>query len=489
MSYLVERFGFDEVDLTVDERIKVDEQIKNSDHKRLDFFSILTAILSAVMLLLDFIFFDNQNQAYYVVSDLILFICSLLVVANFTLLKFKNSKFANTFKSFSYNLFVPLILLWSTTIAAIEPNSILNIVTFYFVFFLITFSVFIKFKTLIIYYIAIFSAYIILSLTLKNQIFSETLLAIAIVCLVILPFYYYFKLLKYNSNATNYKLVLLHASLEKEVLSRISELQHVNSDLENEIGKRKIVEFKLRETLKQAELSERLKSEFLANISHEIRTPLNSIVGFSQMITEDGVTLDMKKQFQELIASNTMYLLSTIDDIFDASLLQADQIKPINKPVNINSFIENIFYETNSICLKYQKTHLQLINKPFDDKNLKIITDEYYLKKAFVRLIDNAFKFTKDGHIEIGVLQTMTTIEFYVEDTGIGIKEKDQIIIFEPFVQGNGSFSRGFGGSGLGLTIVKGMVSALGASLNFTSKENEGSKFSIVFNKVFIDRS
>ena len=121
--------------------------------------------------------------------------------------------------------------------------------------------------------------------------------------------------------------------------------------------------------------------------------------------------------------------------------------------------------------------------------NGNIVMGEFYLKKAMIRLIDNAFKFTKEGQIEIGVRQTMDTIEFYVTDTGIGIKEKDQLIIFEPFVQGNGSFSRGFGGSGLGLTIAKGMTKALGASFSFISKENEGSTFSITFNKIVIDRT
>ena len=244
--------------------------------------------------------------------------------------------------------------MWATSIVALEPKSVLNIISFYFVFFLIIFSIYIQYRTLIIYYIAILFTYLSLSFVLKNQIFSESFLAIIIVCVIILPFYYYFKKLKYISTATHYKLDLLRSNLESEVVIRINELQQVNSNLENEIGKRKIVESKLRETLKQAELSDRLKSEFLANISHEIRTPLNSIVGFSQMITEDGVSDEMKVQFQELIASNTMYLLSTIDDIFDASLLQADQIKPINKSLNVNSFLENVYYETNGIGVKYQ---------------------------------------------------------------------------------------------------------------------------------------
>jgi len=489
MSYLGERFGFEEVDLTNDEELEVYELIKKADQKRIDFYSIIASICSTIMILLDFIVFNDSNHKLYLFSDITLLIGSLFLIYNLSFHDLNESKYKKAFKTLSYKLFVPLILLWATSIVALEPKSVLNIISFYFVFFLIIFSIYIQYRTLIIYYIAILFTYLSLSFVLKNQIFSESFLAIIIVCVIILPFYYYFKKLKYVSTASHYKLDLLRSNLESEVIIRINELQQVNSNLENEIGKRKIVESKLRETLKQAELSDRLKSEFLANISHEIRTPLNSIVGFSQMITEDGVSDEMKVQFQELIASNTMYLLSTIDDIFDASLLQADQIKPINKSLNVNSFLENVYYETNGIGVKYQKNHLLIVKKLMNNQNLKIVTDEFYLKKAMIRLIDNAFKFTKEGQIEIGVRQTMDTIEFYVADTGIGIKEKDQLIIFEPFVQGNGSFSRGFGGSGLGLTIAKGMTKALGASFSFISKENEGSTFSITFNKIVIDRT
>jgi len=229
-----------------------------------------------------------------------------------------------------------------------------------------------------------------------------------------------------------------------------------------------------------------LKSEFLANISHEIRTPLNSIVGFTEMMTEEGVSTERKKEYQALVASNTMYLLSTIDDIFDASMLKTDQIKPIIKSCPIYSFMENVFYETSGIELKYNKKHLNFIRRNIENQCLILKTDEFYLKKAILRLIDNAYKFTEHGDIEVEAVVVNEYLELIVSDTGIGIEEKDQIRIFEPFVQGDGSFTRGYGGSGLGLTIVKGLVRSLGGEFNFESTPGVGSKFHIRFNKFYL---
>jgi signal transduction histidine kinase len=321
----------------------------------------------------------------------------------------------------------------------------------------------------------------VIKLLIEQPIFTENTAAMLIVCILILPFYYSFRATRVNSQAAIVMLNDKKKNLEEEVSIRTRELSFVNSNLKDEIGQRKIIESKLRETLKLAESNSQLKSEFLANISHEIRTPLNAIVGFTEMLTEDGVSPEKKKEFQFLVEVNTSLLLSIIDDIFDASLIRTDQINPIIKPITVNSFLSSLSYDLNSIALKYEKQHLELVKCLCDNEKLIFYSDEYFLKKAFLRLIDNAYKFTEQGKIEIGVLEGIDRIDLFVSDTGKGISEKDSIKIFEPFVQGDGSFTRNYGGAGLGLTIVKGITQALGATLSFKSKPGVGSTFTISF--------
>ena len=217
-------------------------------------------------------------------------------------------------------------------------------------------------------------------------------------------------------------------------------------------------------------------------MSHEIRTPLNSIIGFTEMITEDGVTDADKKIFQNLVDTNTMYLLSVIDDIFDVSFIKTNQLNLMLKRVMLSSFIEIVLNEIPVFKLKYDKEDFAF-EVSYPQEPIWIETDDFYLKKAILRLLDNAFKFTRKGQIDFHTVLDETHLRFVIKDTGIGIKDEDRERIFDPFIQGDGSFSRGYGGSGLGLTIARGIVTELGGTLHFDSKENEGSTFYIEFER------
>jgi signal transduction histidine kinase len=486
MGLMRENFGFEKISLSDEEKIQLDNQIKKLDENRLELFALVTICFSFIFLFFDIFYFKQSLRTFYLIFDTSFFIISLFYILISFLLRKKELPIFIIAKKVAFNLFPLFSLLWGTAICVLDPDSKLNMITFYFVLFIFAFAVTATLKTWLIYYIFIFTEYSLLIFFLGKPFLTENTFIVALGCFLILPFYNSFRSTRVHSHAAAIKLKGLNKNLENEVEHTLRELQHLNNNLNVEVGQRKIIESKLRESLKLLESSNQLKSEFLANISHEIRTPLNSIVGFTEMMTEDGVPPERKKEYQELIASNTMYLLSTIDDIFDASMIKADQINPVMKHFKVSSFLDNIFYETNGIGLKYQKKHIRLIRKTVENSNLMINTDEFYLKKAIVRLIDNAYKFTKEGSIEVGSVMINGYLEFHVIDTGIGIAEKDQIRIFEPFVQGDGSFTRGYGGSGLGLTIVKGIVRALGAEFNFKSTPGLGSTFTISFNKYFL---
>lgn len=486
MNFVKENINFEKINLTEREKVLLYQQLEKIDEGRIELFAKVSFVCILIMLIFDLLFFDRSIQVFYLLFDASFVFLSGFVLVLSVLSKNSDSEVIGKMRKAGLDLYPVFSLLWATAICALDTQSKLNLLTFYFVLYVISFAVLKPIKTLLFYFSLIILEFVLLTILRDKPLMAEPFLTVIIGCLIVLPFYSSFRATRINSLSALIKLSSINNNLKSEVENSIRELQHLNNNLSIEVNQRKIIESKLRESLKLLESSNQLKSEFLANISHEIRTPLNSIVGFTEMMTEDGVTPERKKEYQELVASNTMYLLSTIDDIFDASMIKTDQINPVMKPFVVNSFLDNIFYETNGIELKYQKRHINLIRKNLKERDMMVNTDEFYLKKAIMRLIDNAFKFTKEGSIEIGAVMVNGYLEFQVSDTGIGIAEKDQIRIFEPFVQGDGSFTRGYGGSGLGLTIVKGISKALGTEFSFKSVQGEGSTFIIRFNKYFL---
>jgi signal transduction histidine kinase len=487
MRFFRKRFGVEKLAITEKDERLIYKQLREIDENRLELFAYISLVAISVMLILDVVYFDEKQRRFYVTFDSLFWLISFCMILIPALFRKKGGTALLNLKNWVFEIFPLFWLIWATAICALDPTSLLNIITFYFILFLFAFAVITSFKRFLFYYVIIFSEYIFIKVVIDQPILTENTVSMLIVCGLVLPFYHSFRSARVTSQAA---LIILNdqkKNLEDEVAVSNRELLILNSNLNDEIRQRKIVESKIRETLKLAESNSQLKSEFLANISHEIRTPLNAIIGFSEMLTEESVSVQRKKEFQEMIETNTGLLLSTIDDIFDASLIKTEQITPIEKHFVVNSFLRNLTYDLNSIALKYNNRHIDMVINPSPDEELTILTDEYYLKKALIRLADNAYKFTEQGRIEIGVFKGEgDTIEFYVSDTGIGIPEKDYIKIFEPFVQGDGSMTRDFGGSGLGLTIAKGISRALGATLNFSSKIGSGSRFSMSFCKDII---
>jgi signal transduction histidine kinase len=486
MGILSRRFGAEKLAFSEKDEKLIYQQLREIDENRLELFGYISLVAISIMLILDLFYFGQKFKCIYLSFDLAFWLLSASLILIFRLSRKKTSKRLTFLKNKLFDIFPPFWLIWSTAICALDPSSLLNIITFYFILFLLAFAVLSSIKTFLLYYLAAFAEFILLKLIIDQPILTENSAALLIVCVLILPFYNSFRSIRVNSQGALIMLSDAKKNLEDKVAVSNRELLILNNNLKDEIRQKKIIESKIRETLKIAESNNQLKTEFLANISHEIRTPLNAIIGFSEMLTEDGVSPERKKEFQGLIETNTGLLLSTIDDIFDASLIKTDQINPVGKPFRVNQFLQNFNYDLNSIALKYNFRNIELEIHLFPKENLVIVTDEYYLKKALLRLADNAYKFTEKGKVEIGVKEENDRLVFFVSDTGIGIHEKDSIKMFEPFVQGDGSFTRDYGGSGLGLTLARGISHALGASLSYTSKLNSGSTFFISFKKDII---
>ena len=254
-----------------------------------------------------------------------------------------------------------------------------------------------------------------------------------------------------------------------------------------DITERKQVEQELIEAKKHAEESDHLKTSFLNNISHEIRTPFNGILGFLSLIQEEDLTDSERDEYISIINKSAYRLMNTINDIVEISQIQAGQMKLSVSETNIRKLTSGVYKhfktDAESKGLKF------CINNDLPINIEYIFTDGIKLNIILTILIDNAIKFTETGSIEFGIRlvdkvdeqavkkHNRASLQFSVKDTGIGIPENKLQAIFERFMQADGSNTRQFEGSGLGLSIVKAYVEMLDGIIWVESEEDKGSAF------------
>ena len=266
---------------------------------------------------------------------------------------------------------------------------------------------------------------------------------------------------------------LKHEELEHIVKQRTKQLQETNSELEE-------VNRKLAIALHETEKADRAKSEFLANMSHEIHTPMNAIIGFSDVLAEKDL-VEEQKQNINIIRESGHNLLRIIDDILDLSKIETGRLDTKIIDCSLGQLLNSI-----EALMKPKAKEKELEFGIIANNALpaQIHTDPARLRQCLVYLVDNAVKFTERGHIHINVSleqrQAKPFIRFDIEDTGIGIPPDKQKLIFESFAQADGSTSRKYGGTGLGLTITKQLAKLLGGELTVTSKVGKGSVFSLI---------
>lgn len=228
-----------------------------------------------------------------------------------------------------------------------------------------------------------------------------------------------------------------------------------------------------------AEESSRLKSAFLANMSHEIRTPMNAILGFTDLLAERELEQEKRKRFISIIQKNTKSLLRLINDILDISKIETSQLKILKGKCNLKNLFENLQEDFESLADHHNNNELSFfISTPEDSSILEFTTDTIRLQQIFINLIENSIKFTSNGSVTIGYEITGTKLQFFVKDTGIGIAEDKQKIIFDRFRQADLNVkTRKYGGTGLGLAICKSLVELLGGEIWMKSEESKGSSF------------
>ncbi len=242
-----------------------------------------------------------------------------------------------------------------------------------------------------------------------------------------------------------------------------------------DITKRKQAETELIKAKDRAEESDRLKTAFLQNMSHEIRTPMNAIIGFSKMLEKSDLSEEIKKSYTNIIIEGANHLLFIISDILTISALETKQEKVNIKKVCINKIIVELL-EIFKPQASNQNVHIYA-NPQLTDKLSEIYTDKTKVTHILTNLLNNALKFTQQGYIEFGYNLKDSDLEFYVKDTGIGIKKEMHDIIFEHFRQANEKTTKKYGGNGLGLSISKAFTELLGGKIHVESKHGRGSTF------------
>ncbi len=265
---------------------------------------------------------------------------------------------------------------------------------------------------------------------------------------------------------------LMQANAELEERSRLlEEKNHLIAERNTEIQKK----------VEELALSTKYKSEFLANMSHELRTPLNSILLLSRLMAENPDENLNEDQIEsaKVIQSSGSSLLTLIDEILDLAKIESGKMTLEYQDVVINDVVKDLKDLFNPV---FQEKKLEFNINIDESVQKNIETDRLRVDQVLRNLLSNALKFTTKGSIDLNIKKDPKKADFIifsVKDTGIGIAEDKQKIIFEAFQQADGSTRRKFGGTGLGLSISREIARLLGGELTLKSKVDEGSEFSL----------
>ncbi len=249
----------------------------------------------------------------------------------------------------------------------------------------------------------------------------------------------------------------------------------------NDITERKRIERELLAAKEDAEKSDKLKSEFLAQMSHEIRTPLNSILCYTSLLKSEAfekISDELKFGF-DIIENGGHRLIRTIDSIINMSEIQTNSFECKYENLFLKRDVLSPLFENFKEKAKRKTLDFEIISEIQSD--IAIVGDRYTLDEIFSNLIDNAIKYTSEGHVRLIIKQHGHKVSVEVEDSGVGIKEEYMPNLFAPFTQEEQGYCRKYEGNGLGLALVKKYCEMNGANIEVESEKGKGSLFRVSF--------
>ncbi|GAA4092880.1 ATP-binding protein [Zhongshania borealis] len=271
-------------------------------------------------------------------------------------------------------------------------------------------------------------------------------------------------------NISSGELGELQSHINNMAISIEQQQQELQRNLEN-----------LKTAKEEADKANLAKSQFLATMTHELRTPLNGALGMMQLLSTTELNAD-QNHYLSIAKESSELLLNIVNNILDYSKIEKGELQLQEVYFNIIEIFDNILTP-----LRYEAERKGLTFTIHSDPQLKntcVLGDDIRLRQILLNLVANAVKFTHQGHINISLKavdigQKRISLELIVSDTGIGINEADQKIIFESFRQADGSHRRQYGGSGLGLAIVRRLCELMNAEISLSSSEGKGSVFTL----------
>ncbi len=227
--------------------------------------------------------------------------------------------------------------------------------------------------------------------------------------------------------------------------------------------------------IEKSKESDQLKAAFLQNISHEIRTPMNSILGFMGLLKTPNLNVKEQQSFIDIVMSSSNRMLNTLRDILDISKIETGQVRVNLSSININTELEKLYNFFNPEVVN--KGMILKLSTSLPSEEVHLTTDREKFCATLTKLINNSIKYSNKGSINFGYVKKENYLEFYVEDTGIGIPKERQKAIFDRFVQAELQEIKVWEGSGLGLSISKAYIEMLGGKIWLESNVGSGTKF------------
>lgn len=268
-------------------------------------------------------------------------------------------------------------------------------------------------------------------------------------------------------------------NMEMRVEIRTAELERTNERLLIEIRQRKRTEAHLKAAMAKLQAADRAKSRFLANMNHELRTPLHAVLGYSELLKEDGEAGESVRSDAGRIHASATRLLSLIDDVLEISGTETGETRVEPRRFDVSEMVHSVAAAALPLVEKNANTLVVRCAEAIGD----LYADEVKVRKCLLSLLDNAAKFTEQGEIELSVIRETLDerewITFRVKDTGTGIPSGRKETVFEPFAHGDESIARKHGGPGLGLAMVSRYCERMGGAVEVDSLPGKGATFTL----------